>query len=104
MNSVEVRDNPSAERYELVVDGTLAGVAEYHDTLGRRIFRHTEVDRAYSGRGLGNRLAAAALDDAFDHGLRVVPRCPFIRAFLDRHPDYRARLAAVPPDAAPPNH
>lgn len=90
--AVEVRDNPAADRYELHVDGELAGVAEYRDRGGRRIFVHTEVGDAYAGRGLGNRLARGALDDALARGLHVVPRCPFIRAWLERHPDYAARL------------
>lgn len=90
--AVEVRDNPAEDRYELRVDGELAGVADYRDRGGRRIFVHTEVDDAYAGRGLGNRLAKGALDDALARGLHVVPRCPFIRAWLERHPDYAARL------------
>lgn len=90
--TIEVRDNPAEDRYELHVDGVLAGVAEYRDRGDRRIFVHTVVDEAYAGRGLGNRLAKGALDDALAHDLHVVPRCPFIRAWLERHPDYAARL------------
>lgn len=90
--AIEVRDNPAEDRYEIHADGELAGVAEYRDRGGRRIFVHTEVDDAYAGRGLGNRLAKGALDDALARGLHVVPRCPFIRAWLERHPDYAARL------------
>jgi predicted GNAT family acetyltransferase len=90
--AIEVRDNPAEDRYELVVDGELAGVAEYRDREGRRIFVHTEVASSYGGRGLGNRLAKGALDDALGRGLHIVPRCPFIRAWLERHPDYAARL------------
>lgn len=90
--AIEIRDNPAEERYDLLVDGELAGMAEYRDREGRRIFFHTEVDDAYAGRGLGNRLARGVLDDALARGLRVVPRCPFIRAWLERHPDYAARL------------
>jgi predicted GNAT family acetyltransferase len=90
--TIEVRDNPDAERYDLLVAGEIAGMAEYRDREGRRIFFHTEVHDAYAGRGLGNRLARGALDDALARGLHIVPRCPFIRAWLERHPDYAARL------------
>jgi predicted GNAT family acetyltransferase len=90
--AIDVRDNPDANRYELLVDGELAGVADYRDRAGRRIFVHTVVDPAFAGRGLGNRLAKGALDDAVARGMRVVPRCPFIRAWLERHPEYRNRL------------
>lgn len=89
---VSVRDNPAEGRYELLLDGELAGVAEYRDRGGRRIFVHTVVDPAFAGRGLGNRLAKGALDDALQRGLAIVPRCPFIRAWLERHPHYRERL------------
>lgn len=89
---IGVVDNPAEDRYEIRVDGELAGVAEYRDRGGRRIFVHTVIDDAFAGRGLGNRLAAGALDDAIGRGLPIVPRCPFIRAYLERHPDYRARI------------
>lgn len=89
---IEVRDNPDEDRYELLVDGELAGVADYRDRGGRRIFVHTEVDPAYAGRGLGDRLARGALDDAIERRLPIVPRCPFIRAWLERHTEYMTRL------------
>lgn len=93
---VSVADNAAESQYEIHVDGALAGVAEYRDRGGRRIFVHTVIDDAFAGRGLGNRLASGALDDAITRGLRVVPRCPFIRAWLERHPEIRARLDGVP--------
>ena len=89
---IEVRDVAGRSRYELTVDGELAGVADYRDRAGRRIFVHTEIDSAFSGRGLGNRLVSAALDDATERHMRVVPRCPFIRAYIERHPGYRSLL------------
>ena len=92
--AIEVRDRAERARYELTVDGELAGVADYRDRAGRRIFVHTEIDSAFSGRGLGNQLASAALDDAVERRLRVVPRCPFIRAYIERHPRYRSLLVA----------
>jgi predicted GNAT family acetyltransferase len=94
--SILVRDNAERARYEISVDGDLAGFADYRDRAGRRIFVHTEVDRAFAGRGLANRLASGALDDAMARRLRVVPRCPFIRAFVERHAEYRAALAQRP--------
>lgn len=90
-DQVEIRDNPEQHRYEALVDGEVAGFVDYRDR-GRRILVHTEVDPAYGGKGIGNRLAAGALDHAREAGLRVVPRCPFIRAFIARHPEYRSAL------------
>jgi predicted GNAT family acetyltransferase len=92
--SIEVRDNPDEGRYELLLDGAMVGFSEYRDREGRRIFVHTVVDRAYGGRGYGNRLAKAALDDALAREMRVVARCPFIRAWIERHLDYAERLAS----------
>jgi predicted GNAT family acetyltransferase len=91
--NIEVRDNPDQGRYELLLDGAVAGFAEYRDRDGRRIFVHTIVEPAYGGRGFGNRLARAALDDALARHMPVVARCPFIRAWIERHPDYAERLS-----------
>jgi predicted GNAT family acetyltransferase len=86
--SVDIRDNEAAGRYEALLDGAVAGYVEYRDRGERRILVHTEVDPAFGGRGIGTRLAAASLDDARNHGRPVVPRCPFIRSYLERHPEY----------------
>ena len=91
---VTVTDNPDEQRFEARVDGELAGFAEYRlrgdDVI---IFTHTEVDDAYEGRAVGSALARQALDAVRDAGeRRVVPRCPFIKAWIDRHPDYRELL------------
>ena len=95
--SIEVHDNAAASRYELLLDGAVVGFSEYRDRDGRRIFVHTIVEPAHGGRGLGNRLARAALDDALAREMPVVARCPFIRAWIERHPDYAERLATLAP-------
>lgn len=84
----EVRDNPNAHRYEVGVDGEAAGFAAYRLRHGTVVFTHTEVDPAYGGRGLGSTLARHALDDVRSRGLRVVPECPFIARYIERHPEY----------------
>jgi uncharacterized protein len=85
---IRVVDHPSAGRYEAFLDGRLAGVAEYRLAPGVITFVHTEVDPAFEGRGVGGRLATWALDDVRGRGLAVRPRCPFIAAFIRRHPEY----------------
>jgi uncharacterized protein len=85
--STEVRDNPARTRYELLVDGRLAGFALYRLDGERITIYHTEVEREYEGRGLGADLARAALDDVRRRGLVLVPRCPFIAGYIRRHPD-----------------
>ena len=90
---IEVVDDPDETRYEIRVDGALAGFVLYRDEGDRVVLIHTEIDDAYEGQGLGGRLAAFALDDIRRRGLRVVPRCPFIRAYIERHPDYADLVA-----------
>lgn len=88
MSDVRVDDHPEVERYEVWVDGHRAGLAAYQLEGGVIVFTHTEVDDAYEGQGLGGRLARYALDDARARGLGVKPLCPFIRSWIQRHPDY----------------
>ncbi len=87
--TIEVRDVPDQSRFEVYVDGRLAGFSAYllaGDTL---TFIHTEVDDAYEGQGVGSTLTRFALDDVRARGThRVVPQCPFIAGWIDKHPDY----------------
>lgn len=90
--TVTVADNPEARRYEARVGGVVAGFAAYRlsgkDVI---VFTHTEVDPAYEGMGVGSVLARGALDDVQARGEReVVPLCPFIAAWIERHPNYAA--------------
>ena len=83
-----VTDNPSAERYEITVDGELAGFAEYRGHGATRAFTHTEVAERFAGRGLATELIRAALDDVRAHGRTIIPICPFVKAFLAEHREY----------------
>lgn len=84
---IVVVDSPEQHRFELRVDGELAGAAYYRLHPGEIVFTHTEVDKAYEGKGLGSKLAAGALGAVQERDLRVVPQCPFIAAYLKRHPE-----------------
>jgi uncharacterized protein len=86
--SIEVRDAPDRRRYEVLDDGTLAGFAAYRDYGDVRVFIHTEVFPAFEGRGVGSALARAALDDVRASGRTLVARCPFIRDYIERKPEY----------------
>ena len=93
MNDVQVTNNEAEKRYEARVDGRLAGSAYYDTADDLIVFTHTEVDDAYEGQGVGSTLARAALDDVRADGRRkVVPRCPFIKGWIDRHPAYQDLL------------
>jgi hypothetical protein len=85
----EVVDEREASRYELRVEGELIGVAVYRRRLDRVVFVHTEVAEEYEGHGFAGLLASSALDDARRQGLAVVPLCPYIAAYIDRHPEYQ---------------
>jgi uncharacterized protein len=84
----EVTDNPGENRFEIRVDGKVAGYAAYWLGDDKVTLTHTEVDSAYEGQGLGSVLVRGTLDQLRERGVAVVPQCPFVRRFLGRHPDY----------------
>lgn len=97
MTDVQVSNNETEHRYEARVDGKLAGFAEYELTPDLIVFTHTEVDDAFAGKGVGGALARFALDDVRDQGTRkVLPKCPFIKAWIGRHPDYLPLVHGAP--------
>ena len=83
-----VRDNPDALRYELLVDGEVAGEIRYRPRPDAVALVHTEVSQALEGRGLGGQVVQGALEDLRSRGLQVVPICPFVRSYIQRHPEY----------------
>lgn len=89
-----VRDNPDASRYEILVDDEVAGFIDYHARKGLIALVHTEIGDRHGGQGLGTTLVTGALDDARARGLRVLPFCPFVNAFLVDHEKYRDLVPA----------
>ena len=86
---VTIQDNAERSRYEASTDsGVVAGFAEYRDIGGVRVFRHTEVDDAFEGQGIGSTLARGALEDVRERGMRIRVKCPFIRKFVEEHAEY----------------
>ena len=85
---VEVADNPDRDRYEVRVGGELAGFSQYRRRPPGLAFVHTEIDDRFEGQGLGGRLVSFALDDARARGLAVLPFCPFVKGYVERHPEY----------------
>ncbi|MEX1169405.1 MAG: GNAT family N-acetyltransferase [Chloroflexota bacterium] len=92
-SDLRIVDAPDAQRYEARIDELVVGFTRYRLTGDRILFHHTEVDPAFEGRGIGGRLAAGALDDALARGLRVIVGCPFIGAYLKRHPERAMRVS-----------
>jgi predicted GNAT family acetyltransferase len=86
--AVSLADEPDADRFVILVDGAPAGEITYELRHGRRIIVHTGVDPAFEGRGVGGLAAVAMLDELRARGELIVPSCPFIRGFIERHPQY----------------
>ena len=94
---LEVVHQPDERRYELLLAGEPVGELVYRDRGGNIVaFLHTEVDPTVQRRGLGTALVTGALDDARERGLRVVPLCPFVDAYIRRHQGYADIVVADP--------
>ncbi len=88
----DVRDNTEKHQFEMIVDGHTA-LAAYRLKPGVITFTHTEVPAELGGRGIGSQLAKGALDQVRARGLKIVPLCPFIKAYIEKHSDYQDLLA-----------
>ena len=89
----EVRDNPEASRYELIMDGAVVGFADYRVHKDVVIFPHTVIEPERRGQGLGDILVEGALDDVRKTGRRVVASCWFVAEFINSRSQYHDLLA-----------
>jgi predicted GNAT family acetyltransferase len=87
-SELTLTNNTERNRFEAHLGDKLAGYSSYDLQPDRVAFVHTVVRPEYEGQGIGSRLAKFAIDDVRDRGLRIKPVCPFIRAYLLRHPEY----------------
>lgn len=93
--ATSVQHNAEQSRYELLLDGRLAGIADYRAGDGDVVvFPHTEIVPELRGAGLGAVLVRAALDHVRDTGRRVIPTCWYVAEFIDANPEYRDLLTA----------
>jgi len=92
---IEVADAPERERYELSINSEVVGFTAYRARPGLVAFVHTEVDKRLQGRGLADRLIRFALEDARARGLAVLPFCPFVKAFIERHREFEELVPDV---------
>jgi len=88
----DVQDNTARSRFELEVDGHVA-FSNYKREDGVLTVLHTEVPKELGGRGIGSALARGVLDLARAQGLKVRPICPFVKAYMEKHPEYADLLA-----------
>ncbi|GIG40609.1 GNAT family N-acetyltransferase [Cellulomonas phragmiteti] len=83
-----VEHDEAGRRYVLRIGDDEVGELGYSVGGDRVVLEHTAVDESRQEKGLGSQLVAYALDDVRDAGRRVVPQCPFVRAYVERHPEY----------------
>ena len=88
MSERVVRENEAEQRFEIWVAGELAGLARYQRQGDAYAFTHTEIDDRYEGQGLGSALVRSILDTMREAGTPVLPYCPFVRGYVERHPEY----------------
>ncbi len=88
-----VKDVPDANRYEIRDGEQLLGHADYERRGDTLVFTHTEVDQDSDRSGLGSTLVRAALDDVRANGGTVVPKCSFVREWIERHEEYADLVA-----------
>ncbi|MBM7440224.1 GNAT family N-acetyltransferase [Streptomyces sp. HB132] len=93
-----VRNVDARHRYEIQTDEVIAGFTAYRDRDGQRVFFHTEIDDAFAGRGLASVLVQEALNHVRGEGKRIVPVCPYVAKFLERHDEFTDITDPVTPE------
>ena len=97
MSDMKVTLDQTSSRYIISVDGVQAGFVQIEETEDSVAFTHTEVNREFEGKGVASRLAQDALTDAASRGKTIVPQCPYIARYLNRHEIPGAVIAPVDP-------
>ena len=93
MSDIQVVEVPERHRFELLVDGQHAGLADYRERGDEVTVVHSEVSPEYRGRGLGSELARHTLDQLRARGVKVVPACPFFAKYVSEHHEWDDILA-----------
>jgi predicted GNAT family acetyltransferase len=91
--TAKVSTNLNRSRYEIHVDSTLAGFADFEMEGAAMVLPHVVIEPAFGGQGLATTLIREVLDDARAQGVKVVPACTFVAAFIDKNPDYQDLVA-----------
>ncbi|GAB05718.1 N-acetyltransferase [Gordonia amarae] len=100
MSEVTVTDTPDEGAFTIDVDGTRAGLTAYRDVPGaaERIFYHTEIGDEFGGQGLASKLVKQALDESIAAGKTIVPVCPYVKGWVQKHPDYQSSTTNATPE------
>lgn len=98
-SSVSIARQSGPDRFEITIDDEVAGFAEFVDHDGQRIFHHTEIDDRFGGKGFAGKVVAHGLDATRDDGKRIVPVCPYVERFVQKHDDWSDLVDPVTDDA-----
>lgn len=88
VNSLEVKNNEAASRFEVAL-GDQVGMIEYRREDGVYEILHTEVPAEFGGKGIAERMAYGALEYIRAEGGKVIAYCPYVRMYIERHPEYQ---------------
>lgn len=89
---VQVKDNSDQHRFELNLDGKTAFVDYILNSKGVIFLTHTEVPKELEGKGIASKMIHSVLSEIESRQLKLVPICPFVKAYLSRHPEWKRLL------------
>ena len=92
MQEFEVKHNEELYRFEANLDGERAVIAYKKEADGTLNLWHTEVPEKYEGKGVGSRLVKKTLEQIKVSGNKIVPSCPFVAHYIERHPEYQSLI------------
>ena len=92
VNEIPVVHNTVARRFEVTLGDDVA-MSKYLLAGDKMVIEHTEVPEAFEGKGVAGRIVRTALDYARAQNLKVLPLCPYAKAWIGRHPEYQDLLA-----------
>ncbi|WP_109471058.1 GNAT family N-acetyltransferase [Ornithinimicrobium cavernae] len=94
MSEVTVVNNAAESRFEAQVAGEMVGRIEYSTAASTIELRHTVIDPGHEGEGIGSTLVRGVLERLQEDKptLKVIPSCPFVKSYLDRHPEFHSLL------------
>lgn len=96
--STSVSRQSSPDRFEISVDGNVAGFTQFTDREHRRIFPHTEIGEDFGGQGLAGIVVEEAMRATREEGRTIVPVCPYVKKWLGKHPEYDELVAKPTPE------
>jgi hypothetical protein len=87
LEQLQVTHNPAENRFETWIEGELSKL-DYMEDKDAILMMHVGVHPGHRGQGVAGKLTETALDYAREKSLRVIPMCSYVRAYINRHPEY----------------